>query len=72
MGGLERGIVQHLQHQGVSIAVIHPKRARDFAKASGRLAKTDRIDAEMLAHFAQAMQPYPSLWPPRASKLYRI
>jgi transposase len=39
--------------------VINPKRARDFAKASGRLAKTDRIDAEVLAHFAQAMQPLP-------------
>lgn len=58
-GGMERGIVQVLQRQGISVAVINPKRARDFAKASGRLAKTDRIDAEVLAHFAQAMQPLP-------------
>jgi transposase len=58
-GGMERGIVQVLQHQSISVAVINPKRARDFAKASGRLAKTDRIDAEVLAHFAQAMQPLP-------------
>jgi transposase len=58
-GGMERGIVQVLQKAGVSVAVINPKRARDFAKASGRLAKTDRIDAAVLAHFGQAMQPLP-------------
>jgi transposase len=58
-GGMERGIVQVLQQQGLSVAVINPKRARDFAKASGRLAKTDRIDAQVLAHFAEAIQPIP-------------
>ncbi len=58
-GGMERGIVQQLQRQNFAVAVINPKRARDFAKASGRLAKTDRIDAAALAHFAQAMSPLP-------------
>jgi transposase len=58
-GGMERGIVQLLQQQSLSVAVINPKRARDFAKASGQLAKTDRIDAQVLAHFAQAIQPVP-------------
>lgn len=58
-GGMERGVVQVLQHQALPVAVINPKRARDFAKASGRLAKTDRIDAGVLAHFAQAMEPIP-------------
>ena len=58
-GGLERGVVQVLQQQQYPVAVINPKRARDFAKASGRLAKTDRIDADGLAHFAQALQPDP-------------
>jgi transposase len=58
-GGMERGIVQVLQQQGLPVAVINPKRARDFAKASGRLAKTDRIDAQALAHFAEAIQPIP-------------
>jgi len=56
---MERGIVQVLQRQGMPVAVINPKRARDFAKASGRLAKTDRIDAAGLAHFDQAMSPLP-------------
>lgn len=58
-GGMERGVVQALQQQELPVAVVNPKRARDFAKASGRLAKTDRIDAAMLAHFAQAMNPLP-------------
>lgn len=58
-GGMERGIVQLLQQQQLPVAVINPKRARDFAKASGRLAKTDRIDAGVLAHFAEAMVPVP-------------
>ncbi|MEO0941745.1 MAG: IS110 family transposase [Cyanobacteria bacterium J06642_12] len=58
-GGLERGIVQHLQRAGFAVTVINPKRGRDFAKACGRLAKTDRIDAQVLAHFAEAIQPDP-------------
>jgi transposase len=58
-GGMERGVVQVLQRQGLPVAVINPKRARDFAKASGRLAKTDRIDAGVLAHFGEAMSPIP-------------
>lgn len=58
-GGMERGIEQTLQQQKLPVAVINPKRGRDFAKASGRLAKTDRIDAEVLAHFAEAIQPQP-------------
>lgn len=58
-GGKERGVVQVLQQQDMAVAVINPKRARDFSKASGRLAKTDRIDAEMLAHFGEALQPLP-------------
>lgn len=56
-GGMERRVVAVLQQAAFPVAVINPKRARDFAKASGRLAKTDRIDAQMLAHFAQAMEP---------------
>lgn len=56
-GGMERGVVQVLQQQGIAVAVINPKRARDFSKASGRLAKTDRLDAQMLAHFGEALQP---------------
>jgi transposase len=48
-----------LRQAGVRFARINPARARDFARASGQLAKTDPIDARMLAAFARAMQPTP-------------
>jgi transposase len=56
-GGLELPLVAALQVAEVPVAAINPRQARDFAKASGRLAKTDRIDAEALAHFAEAIRP---------------
>jgi transposase len=56
-GGLELEVAQALQEQGFAIAIINSQQARDFAKASGKLAKTDRIDATVLAHFGEAMQP---------------
>jgi transposase len=43
----------------LTVAVVNPRQARDFARATGRLAKTDRIDAESLAHFAEAVCPAP-------------
>ena len=46
-----------LSQAGIRFARINPARARDFARASGQLAKTDPIDARMLAAFARAMQP---------------
>jgi transposase len=56
-GGLELPLVAALQVAKIPVAAINPRQARDFAKASGRLAKTDRIDAEALAHFAEAIRP---------------
>src|SRR4051794_32755777 len=56
-GGLELPLVAALQVAKVPVAAINPRQARDFAKASGRLARTDRIDAEALAHFAEAIRP---------------
>jgi transposase len=58
-GGLEVPLVRALQRAAIPVAVINPRQARDFAKATGRLAKTDRIDAEALAHFAEALRPEP-------------
>jgi transposase len=58
-GGYERQLVADLTDAGYRVAVINPKRARDFAKALGLLAKTDRIDAKVLALFAQKVQPAP-------------
>ena len=62
-GGLELPLVAALQVAKVPVAAINPRQARDFAKASGRLAKTDRIDAEALAHFAEAIRPEPRPMP---------
>ena len=49
--------VAALQLARIPVAAINPRQARDFARATGRLAKTDRIDAEALAHFAEAIRP---------------
>jgi transposase len=56
-GALERPIVNALAQNGYSISVINPKQSRDFAKAAGYLAKTDRVDACMLAHLGEALNP---------------
>jgi transposase len=48
---------------GIAVAVVNPRQARDFAKATGRLAKTDKIDAFVLARFASAVGPPPSVLP---------
>lgn len=56
-GELERAVVAALAGAGVPVVVINPRQARDFAKATGRLAKTDQIDARLLALFAQRIRP---------------
>lgn len=58
-GGYERLLVADLLDAGCRVAVINPKRARDFARALGLVAKTDRIDARVLALFAEKVQPAP-------------
>lgn len=56
-GGLEVRIATELASKGLPVAVINPRQARDFAKATGRLAKTDQVDAAVLAAFAKAVRP---------------
>ena len=56
-GGYQLEIVLALQAAEAPVAVVNPRRVRDFARASGRLAKTDRVDARVIAHFARAMRP---------------
>ena len=56
-GGLERALLQALHAAGLPVVVVNPRQVRDFAKALGLLAKTDRLDARVLAHFAAAIQP---------------
>lgn len=56
-GGLERPLLQALQAVDLPVVVVNPRQVRDFAKALGLLAKTDRLDARVLAHFAAAVEP---------------
>jgi len=56
-GGLERQVVRSLAAAGLPAVVMNPRPVRDFAKATGRLAKTDPIDALVLAHFGSAIRP---------------
>jgi transposase len=56
-GVYDRVLAEVLRQAGIRFARINPARARDFARAGGRLAKTDAIDARMLAVFARAMGP---------------
>jgi transposase len=58
-GGYETGLIVVLQEHDVPVALVNPKRVRDFAKAAGRLAKTDRLDALILARFGEALRPAP-------------
>jgi transposase len=56
-GGYEHATAYELSKAGLPVAVINPRQVRDFARAVGKLAKTDPIDAKILAHFAEAVRP---------------
>lgn len=56
-GGLERAVVAALRAAGLPVVVVNPRQVRAFAQALGQLAKTDRLDARVLAHFAAAIKP---------------
>jgi transposase len=56
-GGLEIPVVNALHAVALPVVVVNPRQVRDFAKALGQLAKTDRLDARVLAHFAAAIKP---------------
>jgi len=62
-GRYERPAATAIAAAGIAVAVVNPRQARDFAKATGRLAKTDKIDAQILARFAAAVEPSPSILP---------
>lgn len=56
-GGLETPLASALALKGLSVAVVNPRQVRDFARAVGKLAKTDSIDAGVIAHFGEALHP---------------
>ncbi|MGC4043781.1 MAG: IS110 family transposase [Armatimonas sp.] len=56
-GGLEREVSLALAKENIPISIINPRKAREFAKAVGQSAKTDQVDARILAHLAEALKP---------------
>jgi transposase len=62
-GGYHRAAVAALAAAGLPVVVVNPRQTRDFAKATGQLAKTDALDARALAHFAEAVRPTPRALP---------
>lgn len=68
-GNYERPAAVAVAAAGIAVAVVNPRQARDFAKAAGRLAKTDTIDAQVLARFAGAVGPRPSVLPDEEARV---
>jgi transposase len=62
-GALESFLVAQLAAAGLPVVVVNPRQVRDFARATGQLAKTDRLDALMLARFGEAVKPAPRSLP---------
>jgi transposase len=62
-GGYQAAVAAELGAALLRVAVVNPRQVRDFAKATGRLAKTDAIDAAALAHFAESIRPEPRPMP---------
>ena len=56
-GGLQAHVAAELAAAGLPVAVVNPRQVRDFARATGKLAKTDRLDAAAIARFAEAVRP---------------
>ena len=56
-GGYETNLAAELNAEGLTVTVVNPRQPRSYAKATGQLAKTDPIDARVLAQFAQAVRP---------------
>ncbi len=66
-GGYERAAVAALAAARLQLVVANPRQVRDFARATGQLAKTDRIDADILALFAERVRPAPRALPDEAA-----
>jgi transposase len=68
-GGFERAAIAALAAAGLPVVVANPRQVRDFARATGQLAKTDQLDAGILALFAERVRPMPRPLPDDAAQL---
>lgn len=62
-GGLERALLIEFSSLGLPVALVNPRRVREFARSIGQLAKTDKVDAKLLARFGEAVKPEPTKMP---------
>ena len=67
-GAYHREVTSALAAAGVPVAVVNPRQVRDFARSTGQLAKTDRLDAALLARFAAVVRPTPRPVPDEATQ----
>jgi transposase len=67
-GDLESAVVSAFAAVGLPVHVVNPRHVRDFARATGRLAKTDALDAQLLAQFGEVLRPAPRLLPDEATQ----
>lgn len=67
-GGWETLVASTLAEAGLPVAVVNPRQVRDFARAIGQLAKTDALDAQVLARFAEVVRPTPRPLPDAPSR----
>ncbi len=72
-GGYEVPVAAALGADGLPVAVVNPRQVRDFARATGKLAKTDKLDAQVLALFAERVRPVPRPLPdPQTQELHAL
>jgi transposase len=71
-GGQQDSVAGALAAAGVPLAVVNPRQVRDFAKATGKLAKTDALDAQVLARFGEALRPEPRPLPDEETEVLGI
>ena len=69
-GGYERGLLDAAQQSGIKVSLLQANRVRQYARAAGILAKTDKVDARVLCAFGSAMQPQPT--PPLSAQQKRL
>jgi len=62
-GGLEHALLSEFSSFGLPVALVNPRRVREFARSIGQLAKTDKVDAKLLARFGEAVKPEPTKLP---------
>src|SRR3954468_23131288 len=71
-GGLEVRLAAALAAAALPVAVVNPRQVRSFARAMGRLAKTDRLDAKAIAYFAEAVRPPVRPLPDEATRIWLL